>query len=45
MFVALVKDRENGKVKLIKSSEICKTKKQFKESLNQYYVVQKIQVL
>jgi hypothetical protein len=42
MFVAQVKDRETGKITLIKSTEFCKTKKEFKDSLKQYYIVKQI---
>lgn len=43
MFVALVKDRENGNTKLIKSTEHCITKKQFRDSLKEYFIVKKIE--
>jgi hypothetical protein len=41
-YVAQVKDRENGELKLIHSSKYCNTKTTFRQSLKQYYVVKKI---
>lgn len=41
-FVAQVKDREIGEIKFIQSSKHCKTKKAFKDSLKEYYVIQKV---
>lgn len=41
-YVAQVKDRENGEQTIVQSSKYCKTKKAFKDSLKEYYVVQKI---
>ncbi|MEK4025471.1 hypothetical protein [Sporosarcina sp. FSL W7-1283] len=41
-YVAQVKDRENGEIKLVQSSKHCKTKKSFKDSLKEYYIVRQI---
>ncbi|WP_197224735.1 hypothetical protein [Lysinibacillus sphaericus] len=41
-YVAQVKDRESGVVTLIQSSKYCKTKKLFKESLEEYYIIEQI---
>lgn len=38
-YIAQVKNRENGEMKLIQSSKHCKTKKLFKDSLKEYYIV------
>lgn len=42
MFIAKVKDRESGEEKFINSTQYCKSKKVFRNSLKKYYIVKEI---